>query len=168
MFDDSVFKATNTALLELTYQKPPPPPVLFAVIETVGGEPDALAVLVEGGREETTWEVFACRGDIIARVYGRAPIPGWAGSNADRAQVETHIEASARRITDLRAIEASDIKAPPTWEGFSRQGTATWTLRFKDGDAIVLNEDGEDGWRVRDVARYVRDRFSHATPRQSS
>lgn len=156
--EESVLKAANTAILEQVRQ-PPPGSVLVGLVETVGGAPDVVAAVVQWGEASTTWDVYACRGDILARVLATKGVTDWYGSGREDEGAPAVITTSAHRISDARSIGAEDLIGHPNYAGFTRHCQARWIVRFDDG-AIELDESvSRYGQNVAEVARYVRERF---------
>jgi hypothetical protein len=130
MYDESVFKATNSNILNQIGQ-PPPPPVLIGLVETVGGAPEAVAAVVDWGENQTTWDVYACRGDIVAHVRGRRETSDWSGGLRDDIGSPAAVVAAAYRISDARSVGAEALVSVPKLEGFARECRAKWVVDLR-------------------------------------
>ena len=157
--DDSVFKATNTRILN-QIGEPPPASVLTALVEVLGGEPEAVAAVVDQKDSSTTWQVYACRGDFLTRVVATRNIKNWAGGfHDDRGRGEPgSLAAATFRISSARSIGVEELVVYDTHEGFSRESTGKWIVMFEDGK-LELDESRGRGGHMTQVANFVRERF---------
>lgn len=164
MHDQSAFEAANRSILGQVGQ-PPPAPVLVALIETLGGEPDVVAAVVDWADGHTTWDVYGCRGDVLARVFASKDVGDWYGSSREAEGTPARIVTAAYRISTARSIGSEELVSEPSFHGFTRDCRAKWTINFDDGK-LELNEFvPRYGRFVAEVAQYVRDRFLNAAPR---
>jgi hypothetical protein len=158
MHDESVFKETNTSILNQIGQ-PPPSSVLIGLIETVGGTPDVVAAVVDWSESQTTWDVYACRGDIVAHVRGQKNISDWFGGLRDEIGSPADVVAAAYRISNARSLGAEALVSVSQYEGFARECRAKWVVSF-DGGRLELDEHAPKyGRYVGEVAHHIRDRF---------
>ena len=159
MHDESIFRATNTQILNQIGQ-PPPVAVLVALVDAIGGEPEVTAAVVDREEDYTAWEVFACRSNVFTHVSGRKEIDDWYGSAREAISAPQNVTATTRLISDLRSVRLAEVAAHPSYEGFQRECRAKWSLEFRDGHIVELNELARNGGRnIGAVARHMHQRF---------
>jgi len=161
--DEAAFTATNSVILGQSGQ-PPPAPILVGLVEAAGGAPDVVAAVVTWGENHTVWDVYACRGGVLANVRGRKEMNDWYGSRGDRDPSPEQVTVSVHRLADVLAINAQDLTSRAPFQGFARTCAAKWSIKFADV-TVELDEGSVSGGQVAAVAQHIRDRFVDAEPR---